>query len=323
LPRPGEVTNDLLTLFIALGVAALVLMLVAFPSALFEETLEENYDRIFGWLNRGGAAGAVMGMATAMWRSPPGLALFMFLSAVIYGFLEPQFGLDLESIALVIGIAAGLIITTATFEYPLTLFQRRANADRGLIRVLPFSLVVAVLCVIASRVAGFEPGYIFGVIAFWTFSRAMTPRAEGASVAVTSVFILLLALAAWLALPFADGLLASSPLAHVAVAAALTTIFIGGLQGLLFELFPLRFLRGSKLWDWSKPVWLLIFFVAAFAFVHVLVVPNIDFMFEAGGSGLVVAIAFLLTFTIISIAFWAYFRRHQPSAEPLPVQLDG
>jgi hypothetical protein len=322
LPRPSEVSNDLFTLFVALGVTAVMLLLIAFPSSLFEETLEENHDEIFSWFMRaGGVVGLVRVASTTFWRSPPGVLLFMLVSAIVYGFLEPSFGLDVQSLALVVGVAVGLALTTATFEYPITQFQRRANAERGYIRVLPVSIVIAIACVAASRLAGFEPGYIYGVVAFWAFTRGMSLRAEGSSVAVTSMFILLVALIAWLSLPLADGLLTPGTLLHTVVAAVLTTVFVGGLQGLLIELLPLRFLRGATLWQWSRGLWVIVFLIAAFAFVHILVVPNIDFMFESGGAGLITALGFLLAFTLFSIAFWAYFR-HRSSLrdEPQPLR---
>jgi hypothetical protein len=295
----------------------LLFLLFAFPSALFNETLEENYDRIAAWFHRGGRVGAALRARLArFWTGYVGVAVFLALSGVIYGFLDPGFGLDAESAVLFGGIVVGLLLTTVAFEAPLALFQKRHNGELGVIRVLPLSIVVAIVCVLLSRVANFQPGYLYGLVAFYAFTRGMSPRQEGIAVAATCLLILVLAVSAWVALPLADAALAGQPLAQLFATTVLAAIFVGGLEGVLFELFPMRFLRGSRLWAWSRVAWAILFVAAAFAFVHVLLAPTAGYLFETSAGAVVVVVGFLIGFAALSIAFWAYFR-FRPTVKPV------
>ena len=309
------VESDPFTLFLSLGVASLILLLVAFSSSLLNETIEENHAVIAGWLGGGRLLGALSRVLGTLWTSPAGVVRFLFVSALIYGFLDPGFGLSWESLTLVLGIVLGLLVTTLFFELPPALFQRRQNQQPGAIRVLPLSLVVALVCVLISRAVDFQPGYIYGLIAFYAFSRGTAPRAEGQAMAVTCVVIVGLAVFAWLMLPIADAAFAATPFLHLAVTTALVTVFVGGLAGLLFQLLPLRFLRGKRLWDWNGALWVVLFMIAAFVFVHVLIVPSADYLVETGTPVLFSALGLLIAYTLLSIGVWAYFRSRQP-AEP-------
>ncbi len=47
--------------------------------------------------------GVVVGGIGAFWASWPGVSIFTILAAVLYGFLDPGFGLDLGSVATFLG----------------------------------------------------------------------------------------------------------------------------------------------------------------------------------------------------------------------------
>lgn len=78
-----------------------------------------------------------------------------------------------ESVAALVGLVGGLIIVIATFELPLLLIQRRVRHDRGRLRVLPLTFVIALVCVLISRTADFQPGYLYGVVAGYAHVTAL------------------------------------------------------------------------------------------------------------------------------------------------------
>ncbi|MEO6349692.1 MAG: FGLLP motif-containing membrane protein [Candidatus Limnocylindrales bacterium] len=306
---PEAVGSDLAVVGQSLLLALLFLLLAAFPGQLLNKTLEENYDEVVGWLTPEGRIGTrVRALLARFWDQRVGLLLFVILSALMYGFLSPEFGPTVESAASLIGILGGLAIVIAAFELPLYFFQRRMLNDRGRLRVQPMTLVVGIACVVISRIADFQPGYLYGLVAGYVFAKELSMRDEGRANAVTAVWMLLISLGAWLALPTMEVGLAGQPLLQTLVAAALATIFVGGLEGLLFELVPLRFLRGESVFAWHRGMWAILFLAAAFTFAHILLTPTSGYLGDTRSSPLVAAVILFVAFGIVSVAFWAYFK---------------
>jgi hypothetical protein len=319
LPKPTDVSLSPTAAGLSVLLVALLLLLALFPATLFNKTLEENYDSVARWFGLGGRRLAdVRAALSRFWKSRIGVISFLLLSALIYGFLDPTFGPNANSLAIFIGVLGGLVVTTAAFEAPIAIFQERINREPGIVRVLPLTIVVALACVLVSRAASFQPGYLYGLIAGYAFSRPLSKRDAGLSVALTSVLIFLLSIGCWLVLPSVNDWLAGAPWLQLLATTALAVVFIAGLESLLLELLPLRFLRGTQLWDWSKTIWLALFAVSGLAFVHILLHPGVNYLFEARGDAIAVAVFFFIAFGLLSISFWAYFRwRARPEAEPV------
>ena len=56
------------------------------------------------------------------------------------------------------------------------------------------TIVVAVMCVLASRVTGFQPGYLFGLVAGYVFARDLAPADEAHAHVWTAVWMLAISL---------------------------------------------------------------------------------------------------------------------------------
>ena len=110
--------------------ALLAVLLIAFPSELFNKTAEENQDEIRGWFTReklarqDASAGAARLSADV--RDVPRVAAF---AAFLYGFLDPDFGADRASLALVIGLFMAIIVSTLVFEETVGMYSRAREAD--------------------------------------------------------------------------------------------------------------------------------------------------------------------------------------------------
>ena len=298
--------------------ALLFLLLAAFPAQLLNKTLEENYLEVSGWFAIGGRWTARIreGLA-AFWRRRAGLIVFLVISALLYGFLSPEFGPTLESAASLIGILGGLAIVITAFEIPLVYFYRSKLNDRGRLAVQPLTIFVGVACVVISRIADFQPGYLYGLVVGYVYAKELPIRDEGRANALTAIWMLAVALGAFFALPLLESSTASAPFLQTAVAAGLATIFIGGLEGLLFELVPLRFLRGETVWAWHRAAWAILFLAAAFTFVHILLTPTSGYLGSTRTSPLFAAVILFVSFGVFSVAFWAYFRyRPERITEP-------
>lgn len=161
VPTIGDISADASSVGLSALLALLFLLLAAFPGQLLNKTYEENEEEIGEWFGRGGRALAGVRLALSrFWNRRLGIFSFVVLSALLYGFLSPSFGPSAESVASLVGILVGLGVVILAFELPIARAQRKLMHERGRVRVIPMTIVVAILCVIASRLSGFQPGYL-------------------------------------------------------------------------------------------------------------------------------------------------------------------
>ncbi|MCY7417229.1 MAG: PASTA domain-containing protein, partial [Chloroflexi bacterium] len=218
-PGPSDISLDPVVIVTSAAAAAGIVLLIPFPSALFNSTLEANYAEIRGWFRfrrrkrttddaRTDSATAVTaksadeatapdtatsdaeveaadmtpttavsttsgvvtpaaltGMGATIdrfWSTRAGVATFFVLAGLLYGFLDPTFGLTVDSVLLFVGILGALVVgslvATATFRWA----RVRLNGEQGTFRVLPTTLVIALVCVLTTRITDFQPGYLYG-----------------------------------------------------------------------------------------------------------------------------------------------------------------
>ncbi len=356
VPGPTEINLDPVVVASSVALAAGVVLVVPFPAALFNSTLEQNYSEVSGWwrritgrvgrdVNRGarwagsrartamnrnqGAAGPVPPQGVEVdtdarpeapaaderdfWRTPAGIAAFIGLSAVLYCFLDPTFGISLDSLATLIGLVLGLGLMLTLYAVPLWVMTR--NRGLGLsARALPGTLLIALLCVIVSRLADFQPGYLYGLIVGFAFTREIAKLDEGRLEGIATAVGLAGSVVAWLLLAAVrEG---SSGFAGIAMETALATVVIAGLEAALFGMMPLRFLPGERVRGWNPRFWMALVGVAAFAFFHILLNPSSGYLAESERSSMATVVGLLIVFGLGSVAFWAFFRFFRRPAPP-------
>lgn len=283
--------------------ALLLLLVMAFPGELFNSTVESNYDEIAGWLRRLRLPGL-----GGVWSGPAGVVLLLALGALVYSLLDPGFGTDVASVASYVGLLIGLVVVLAAFELPGLFMHRRRTGELGSLRALPWTLVAGAVCVLVSRLAQFEPGYLYGVLLGVVFSRPQTDTDEGRQAAVGALVTLLVAVGAWLALGWLRLHITDGSFARIASETALAAIVVAGLESVAFGMMPFRFLNGAAVRAWSRLAWAALFGAGVFAFVHLLIGPQSGYLAELSPSGLVAALAVFAAFATISFATWGYFR---------------
>jgi hypothetical protein len=298
------------------GVAAVLIVLVGFPAELFNSTLEENYDEVkrwFGPLSRGADS---LGRSLGNLPGWLGVGAFAVVAALLTGLLDPRFGADLASASLFVGLLLSFLAVTYAFGWAERRYVTKRHGERPVLEVLPGTLVVAAVCVLVSRLAGFAPGYLYGVLAGFVFAAELTAAEEGRLTAWSSLVVLAGSLVAWVVW---------SPVGHMAAHAdpspvvivldtVLAGLFVTGIESLVFGLVPLRFLQGEKLFGWNRLVWVVVYALAMFAFVHVLLHPGVAYSESPKTNSWIVPVVAFAIFGGISVAFWALFRRR--SGEP-------
>ena len=403
VPDPLSITLDPVVVAQSLAVTAGVILLVPFPSALFNNTLEENYDRVLAglagirawlyglgamvlaWLRRQvaarraggvtapsdvsgaapeppvtqpgspnapaaavapripapttppplppstapqgtpapsteasppGIAAPTRAQATDPWRTLPGMALFVLLSALVYAFLDPTFGLSVESLATFVGLFLGLGAVVLAYGLPLVLYARRHGLPMT-VRALPATLLIGVACVLLSRLANFQPGYLYGLIIAFFFAGSVPLEHEGRSRAIAAATALVVALAAWIALAVMRHLApAGGDVGGLVIETAAVSVVIAGVEAVFFSMLPLRFMPGFAVFGWDRRLWAVLFGLGVFAFAHVLLNPSTGYLSDTTRTSFVTAVALLIGFAIGSVLFWAWFR-FRPLSRPV------
>ncbi len=309
IAAPGDVDFGAKHLAANFSLALLFILLSWFPAELINSVLKEHSHRFGGkskvrsWLDR----------AEARVHSLPLPVLvigFTLIGAVIYGLLDPHFGFNQTTVLMVSAIFVGLGMITFAHEYVRAWYVKRFLDVPADFETFPLGLLLAVILVFFSRVAHFQPGYVFGIVAGVAFRGGVEDREEGKSLAVASLATLVLALVTWLAwIPVRDAATLPHPGA-VAIwfDALFAFVWIFAIQTVVFSLIPLRFLDGDRVIKWSRVCWLLLYLAAMFVFVTTLVHPTSE---EYGGSSQATFWSMLIlfvTFTVVALLVWAWFR---------------
>ena len=303
IPAPTEVSSDPMVLLQSALLAALLVLLMPFPSQLFNSTLETHEDEVRRWfrldrLRRRHDSGAT---SPLRWL---GVAAFILVGALLYAFLDPGFGVDAGSLATFVGMLLGIVLVTVAFAVPLLLAHRR-RGDRASLKVVPISLAVAIVCVVVSRLTGFQPGYLYGILIGLVFAQELSAAEEGRATGMAAVLMLVVAIASWLllaAVPDGDGF------GVTVVRTALAALMVAGLEGVVFGLLPMRFLPGESVYRWNRVAWAALLGIGAFAFFHILINPASGYLSDTSRTPLFTVVALLIGFSLVSVAFWGWFR---------------
>ncbi|MHB8960683.1 MAG: FGLLP motif-containing membrane protein, partial [Candidatus Limnocylindrales bacterium] len=346
VPTPGQVNLSPMIVAETLALAGGVIVLVPFPGGLFNSTLRANYDEITRRLRRArrrardvvlrpldllrgrlGAATVTAELAETpggfdpagvveerhdFWWTPIGAGLFIFLTALLSGFLDPAFGLNEPSIATFVGMLIGLVIVLAAFDLPLAIFCRRQSIDFW-IRALPATLAVSIACVLVSRLTSFHPGYLYGLVIAIVAATRFDTRTEGRLMAAGALSTIVVAAVAWFGLgvvsPLASAAPDPGPLLIVGQT-VLSMVVVAGVQVAAFGMLPLSFLAGESVKRWSTPVWAALLVFGWIAFGIVILNPTNGYLSDTTRTPLFTIVALLILFSVGSVAFWYYFHRH-------------
>jgi uncharacterized repeat protein (TIGR01451 family) len=255
----------------------------------------------------------------SFWTTNVGIVSFLLASALLYGLLDPTFGFDLPSLSTFLGIFIGLVVLLIAFGFA---FERDMRRNRVLVlpRALPGTIVVGIFCVLISRVANFQPGYLYGLVIGFLLSRELAHKEEGRGMAIATTATLIVTGIAWLsliALRAAEPATGAPPLYLTTAETASVTLTVAGIEMALFAMLPLRFMPGEAVFHWNRAVWVALVCLGAFGFFLVLVNPQNGYMADSTRDSFFTMVALLATFGLASVAFWAYFRfRARRGPEP-------
>ena len=293
-----------------------VIILLPFPADLFNSTLEHNAPRIRAGLRRLPVVGRLLVRGSTTEESveavtsrqhPLVILAFLLLAAALYGFLSPAFGSDEGSLLTFAGILVALVVETWFTAAPYRAIHRLRDSDPGALRVVPATLLVAAACVLISRLAGFQPGYLYGLLLGYAYARRLAPADDGRASATGAVWLLGLGLVSWFGLGAVRGEGITPSIAQSIAAAVFASLVTAGLEGVAFGMLPLRFLRGEPLFRWGRLRWAVLYLPGLIAFCAIVLNPQNGFLNEST-TPFWTTVALFVAFGAFSILFWAWFR---------------
>lgn len=307
-------TNALLSL--------LALMLILLACTVFNSTLEENGSQLAAVLGR---LVAPFGLSLAwlrgddndgerpisLWR----LGLILLAVAAVYSGLDPEFGWNAATAALVISLTVGVGLLTLIYEGAQVLFGARAGA-RSSLQLQPLGIVIAALSVIITRLTDVHPGIVLGVIAGAAVG-SHDARLQGRIVTAAMLGILGLSLGSLLVVGPLQSLSNGHPANWWAVIpeTVAVTLFVGGIEGLLFSLLPLKFMEGRRVWDWNRAVWLALAVAVSFLFFHVVLNRTDAYTSVVEETGVRALFAVCVGSVALASVFWLACRHWIPHTE--------
>jgi virginiamycin B lyase len=308
LPTPARAFGNAAVVVTSVALAVGGTLFITFPAQLFNLTFQENYPTIAAWLAR--RRGRRRGRAATPRRRRLTFAAVIAVGALFGALLDPGFGRSWSSATSWLATALALLAAASVIGAVTSVYHRRAgHPERPYPLALPLGLAVAAACVLVSRLASFQPGYLYGVVCVFAFRRTLTTREQGHVATVSTLTTLVVSVIAWLLwLPVSHA--ATQPGAWfgaVLVDDFLAAIFVSGLVGSAIGLLPLRFLAGGAIRQWRPVVWASLFSLAMFGVIDVLLRSPVSP--GAGHAPLLTTVVLFVVFGGVAVAFREYFAR--------------
>ncbi|MFC5500827.1 hypothetical protein ACFPJ4_01085 [Lysinimonas soli] len=300
------------------GFGALLLLLIAIPAHLLDDTIEANSHRIAGWFRRfAPLTGRVRRWRAALPKLPFSGPVVIILASVAFGFADPQFGFDLVSLRTTLALATGLLLVMEVPNLVASTVLTRRWSARARVVTQPGALVLSLIGVVASRIFGFHPGLLIGLVIGLELASDARSEHRRRAVTLRMASTAAVATAAWLVYSLLD---AGNPhptdFAGLLTRESLVAATDEGLTGLVVALLPITFMEGKQLFDGSKRTWAAIALPVGFLFA-LLVLPR-AFTEEGPGASFWVWIAVLVGFSALALGVWLAFRITEKAAIVTP-----
>ena len=298
------------------------LIAAGFPSEWLDSTYAENRERIQARARRRWPKLFIdrEKEKSARRRMTVGTCLFLgfiLFAGLINSFLDKEFGFNRTTLWLYLGECIGVGIVTLTSQLPI-LFGGLREHRKIHMHVLVGGMIIAIICVSASRAVGLSPGYCYGLIAVFVLRPHTDEKDWGRLHAIASVCVLVVSTVAFfLTVPVFHLATQSSPSPFwLILDPALNVTFLGGFASLAFGMLPLPFLPGRHVRHWNMAAWLIITTIGLIGFIAVLLTPGSGSPSELHHVALVPLFVAFAIFAAGSLAFMAYFHLRPAPPEP-------
>ena len=306
------------TLALVVLVVILVL-LIAFPTHLLNSAMESGHEKLSALRRRRRSVpeDAVDAPPVASVRTWAVAAAVVLAASLISAFVDPGFGFNPGSLRVLGSLFLALAVESLLVWFAVILVTRRTSPDTVAgFHAAPATLLVVALAVVLTRLTGFEPGIIFGLVAGVTFAAAAGAAAQGRVALAGTALALGLALAGWVGYSMLGPAASDSGFARTFVTETLSSLAIAGIASLPLALIPLRGMTGHTLYSWSKPLWAVSYGIGLAGFF--LVLMPMPFSWSAVGIPLRTWILLYLGYAVAAVVAWAALTQPWRKDSPEP-----
>ena len=295
-------------------VTVILVLLMTFPTSLLNGAIDTASERLTAWRERRGAAKPPRWTGSWWWA-----ALGVLAAALISAFVDPQFGANPGSLRVLLSIALSFALEVVLgWVVLLWLMRRFAPGAASSFSFRPLSLLVVMAAVVFTRITGFEPGIVFGLVAGLGFAATMGVAARARTTLVPLAYAFALALAAWLSYGLVAGSSGDS-FGLTLLAETLASLTVGGIVALPLALMPVKGLGGHAVWQADRRLWAACYGIGLFAFFVVLMpMPS---SWAGIGWELWAWIGAYVAYAAVAVIAWAVAKqpwRAEPAARALP-----
>jgi hypothetical protein len=232
------------------------------------------------------------------------------VGGILFSFVEPGFPGRAGSLQYLIGMILGFVLVASIFFGTWHAVVHRLEPEsEGRWRLYPPYIALAVVLVAVARLAHFLPGVVLGTLAEYEPGKRLSKRTAGLRVLITYGLLFIVGAAAWFAwIPVEHA--AKEPGASsltLILDAALSIIFVTGLESVVFGLIPLRFLDGHDLFAWQKALWLGLWGLGVYWFAVIILHPALTTYNEVSGAGVFWFGLLFGSLMLVALSTWAYF----------------
>lgn len=321
---PSALTDALVTfarildnpgLLAAAGALALALLfLVAIPTELLTATLSSNTGRMGRGIARLDAASdRVRDWFIDVTRSrAAAAAVLVVLVSIVYGFSDPAFGFDLVSLRLVLALGIAFFVLLYGVSWLTGLIVERGWKVPSVVTIQPSIVLFAIVGVVLSRLVGFAPGILIGVVIGIEMFNA-SRRAELGAAVIQFAAVFALSIAAWFGYSALTLSGAPEDFWGALTVDTLAAVASEGLTGVAIAILPLAFLEGRTLWEASKSLWLGAFLAITTAFALIVLPTALE---ETDPADVGVWYIVLAVFGALAFAAWGYFAWRARAEDP-------
>ena len=297
---PAEILSNPLALVTAGSLGLALVLLVLVPAEFFGEALANHYGSMAGFFaRRRGLKRVVEGIgewieANRFWAG----AALVFVTSVVFCFIDPSFGFDLTSLRLLLSCAASILLVNFLSSGITERVAEKAWKVPTRLEVMPWGLAIAIVGVIVSRILDFSPGFLIGSIIGVSVVGEVTKKLEIRVILLWSTVVWAVAMLSWTLAPLVPTPAVDDPAGFFfgLLGDSLTATAAAGLTALLVALLPIALFDGGELFKHSKLTWAIAFGIAAASFA-VVVMPSAGNWLGLGDG--------LLTWLLLTLAFIA------------------
>jgi len=229
-------------------------------------------------------------------------------SGALYSLMQPGWGLNLATFITFVGFVASLVVSSIISVGATRIYYGfRYRNGTGRPEIAGSTLALAAVSVTASRLVGFVPGYLYGVVVGWDPDHDGDEFDRGRVVAFNAALNVAASVLMWLLIPVCRGLGTDDPNSLASIPLAVVTgVFVGSVHNLAIGLIPLEFLPGRILQRHRRSTWLALWITGGFLYTLVLLKPGLT----TADSGSIVGTCILAAVSGgVAVMFWAYHRR--------------